>query len=369
MKGKWLTGIICVLLLVFGIAVAALVHERAKIPELVEQMGSDDFADAQDAVRELATIRRFAVGRLMLQLSQVLDPEDITQTDLRRRRAAMVLGDMHNERAIPVLEKALAAFESKDVRWNCIVALGKLGATEAIPDLVDMVRDTSADEIVRLTAIRTLGNLRATDAVGTLITQLQQRPDAQQVYAEREEEQSKARESKEKAEKRQEYEDAGLPVPEELLEEEEEEEEEEEITDADWPQLRVACCAALGAIGSKEAVEALREAADKDHESEYAVRTAASVALADLAAAGDSAVVDVLLQNLKDETWDLDANGEDDDDDGDLRIAAAYALGKLGDKSDQVPNTLEYSLQDKQYWVREAAANSIRQLGGRVESD
>jgi HEAT repeat protein len=368
MKGKWLTVIVCILLLIFGIAAAALVHERAKIPELVEQMGSEDFPDAEDAMRELATIRAFARSRLMETLSAVLDPEDRTQTDLRRRRGAMVLGEIGNRSAIPVLETALGAFKSKHVRWNCIVALGKLRATETVPALMEIVRDTSADEIVRATAIRTLGSLEAADAVGTFITQLQQRPDVQQVYAERKEEERKAKESAEKAEKRKEYEDAGLPVPEELLEEEEAEEE-KEITDADRPQLRIACCEALAAIGSKEAVDALHEAADKDYESEYAVRAAASIALADLAEPDDADTVAVLLQNLEDEKWDLDANDEDDDDDGDLRIAAAYALGRLGNRSDEVRNALKYSLQDKEYWVREAAANSIKQLGGRVESE
>ena len=53
MKGKWLTAIVCVLILIFGIAAAALMQKRAKIPELIIQMSSADWGDADDAMDEL----------------------------------------------------------------------------------------------------------------------------------------------------------------------------------------------------------------------------------------------------------------------------------------------------------------------------
>jgi len=367
MKGKWLTALICILLLIFGIVVGALVQKRAKIPALIDQLGTEDYGDAQDAMRELVTMRELVVQ----PVCAVLNPDDRLQTDARRWRAAMVLGEIGGKNAVEVLLTALRTFEAKDVRWNCMVALGKLRAAEAVPDLIAAFPDDEFDTVVRLTAIRTLGILGAKEAVEPLTSQLERRPDAQQVTAERRQEEREAREAKERAEKRTEYEDAGRPVPEELLEDEEEEEEAAEITDADRPELRIACCDALAMIGNRSdaVLAALRQAADRGSESEYAVRAAATIALADLADPGDAAVVDVLVQNLEDEQWDMNANDEDDDADGDLRVAAAYALGRLGNGEQRVMDELRKAADDKHYWVREAAAEAIKQLGGRVESE
>ena len=58
-----------------------------------------------------------------------------------------------------------------------------------------------------------------------------------------------------------------------------------------------------------------------------------------------------------------------DDDDGDLRVAAAYALGRLSSEDDAVLASLQRAARDKQYWVRLTAAESLKKLGGEVESD
>jgi HEAT repeat protein len=367
MKGKWLTVIICALLLVFGIAAAALMQKRAKIPELIDQMGSADWGDAEDAMRELTSMRSLVLDAVTGVL------EEPQRTDAGRWRAAAVLGDIGGKDAIPVLAKALHEFDSKDVQWNCIVALGKLGATEAVTDLRAIFTNTEKDNTVRMTAIRTLGILQADDAVGELITQLEKRPDAKQVEAELREEEREARAAADRAAKRAEYEEAGLPVPDDLLEPVVVEEEEvvEEETDADRPQLRIACCEALALIGdgSETVLDALSQAADNDYEPEYAVRAAATLALADLAEPGNDGVLDVLVRNLRDEQWDINADDEDDDNDGDLRIAAAYAIGKLGSRNEKALTELGAVASDKHYWVQKAAAESIKRLGGRVESD
>ncbi|MFQ5808994.1 MAG: HEAT repeat domain-containing protein, partial [Armatimonadota bacterium] len=314
---------------------------------------------AQDAMRELTTMRALVVGDVCDVLAE---PNSLAYTDAQRWRAAIVLGAIGGRDALEVLLGALRESESKDVQWNCIVALGKLGATEAAEDLIRILQDEKAAEIVRLTAIRTLGLLQAQDAVGPLIGQLEKRPDAQQVIAERRQEEREAKEAKERADKRKEYEDAGLEVPADLLEEEEEEEEEapKELTDADRPQLRIACCEALAMIGDKEALPALCSAADGSHEPEYSVRAAATLALGDLADASDAEAVKVLVRNLAGERWDMDADGENDDLDGDLRVAAAHALGRLGSTDDLAVTALQRAADDKHYWVRFAAAESMK---------
>ncbi|MGD8237118.1 MAG: HEAT repeat domain-containing protein [Armatimonadota bacterium] len=358
MKGKWLTAVVCLLLLIFGIAVAALMQKRAKIPELVMQLGAADYGDAQDAMRELTTMRALVIEDVCDVLA---NPTSAGYTDPQRWRAALVLGDIGGERAVEVLLRALKESESKDVQWNCIVALGKLGATEAAEELIRILQDDDMAEVVRLTAIRTLGLLDAQDAVGPLIGQLEKRPDAQQVIAERRAEEREAKEAQERADERKKYEDADLPVPAHLLEQEvaEEEEEAAEITDADRPQLRIASCEALAMLGDKEAVPPLCEAADSSYEPEYSVRIAAIVALGDLADASDEQVIDVLVRNLKDVTWDMNADGEDDDPDGDVRVAAAHVLRRLGGKNDTAVAALQRAADDKHYWVRFAATESI----------
>ncbi len=366
MKGKWLTVIICALVLIFGIAAAALMQKRAKIPELIDQMSSADWGDAEDAMGELMSMRGLVVDAVTEVLAGPQLPDDRGP-----RRAAAVLGEIGGKDSIPVLTKALQQSPSKDVQRNCIVALGKLGATEAITDLRGIFTDTDRAKVVRMRAIRTLGALQADDAVGELITQLGKRPDAKQAEAERREEEREARAAKERAAERAELEAAGKEIPARLIEPEPEEEVPEEPTEADLLQLRIACCEALALIGdgSGTVLDALSQAADRDYEPEYAVRAAATLALADLAEPGNDSVLDVLVGNLRDEQWDINADDEDDDSDGDLRIAAAYAIGKLGSKNEKALTALKAAASDKHYWVQKAAVESIKRLGGRVESD
>ena len=84
-----------------------------------------------------------------------------------RYYAVHLLGELRDARAIPVLAGLL---DDKRVNYKVAWALGEIGGSAAIRLLLQMVRDNNPD--VRVTAINALGKLGATEALPILKTLL-----------------------------------------------------------------------------------------------------------------------------------------------------------------------------------------------------
>lgn len=161
-------------------------------------------------------------------------------------------------------------------------------------------------------------------------------------------------------------EDAG---EQQATEEQEETAEEPEEAEVEGPtdttlRLRVACVNALAAIGSLEATEYLKTATDQTKEPVSDVRTAAAYAHADIGSNGwREQATEGIVGALIDAT---------EDDVGDVRTAAIHALGSVAvtkELKQRVKPVLERAVEDKFYWVREAARDTAERLELALPSD
>ena len=85
---------------------------------------------------------------------------------LVRVNAAIELGKLKAREAIPALLEALKD-PNMALRNNAAFALGEIGAGEAVPHLIDLLHDP--EERVRKSAVKALGMICAREAVAPLI--------------------------------------------------------------------------------------------------------------------------------------------------------------------------------------------------------
>lgn len=91
--------------------------------------------------------------------------------------AAMALGELGDERAVGTLMNELKNNEKDYIRSSSAVALGKLEAEEAVPYLIERLRDTKAS--VRSNAALVLGKMGDKSAVKSLINILESGKEAE----------------------------------------------------------------------------------------------------------------------------------------------------------------------------------------------
>ncbi len=225
-------------------------------------------------------------------------------------RAAELLGELGKPQDADILVRLLKA-EDPDSRAAAALALGKLGATEAIQPLQALVTNRKEALAVRCAACRALALLKATESTKALMGLLKEYGTA----------------------------------------------EDEASPDDKW-ELRAAAATALGSIGATDALKALGEAVNADKEPVVDVRTAAAYALGDLGTqtydeSNLQPVIDALVKAAKDEC-------------ADVRAAAVYSLGRLevpaGDTA-RVKEVLAAASSDAGYWVREAAQFAQKSVG------
>lgn len=355
MQRKTLFIIVIIIIVAFGIWLITYVQRMAKIPILIADMGDRDFEIAGDAMDDLVKYG----PRVVPALSEVVRGR--AEDPVSRARAAQLMGMIGSDRAVDTLlavfdepsampgERDLEQWQQQDeLRWNAAIALGRIGSTKAISPLEDHMTNPDESLIVRISCVRALALLGSAGSVNKMIPILNDRPPFPEPEEEKEaEEEASAAEEGAEAEAEEEEEPQGEPTP-----------------------LRVAVCQALSFLGRKGGPEvaALIAAATREDipvapavEPDLAVVQWACYALGDI---GDPAAKDILVANLTDAWVDENEDDIDDDTDADVRIAAAYALGRLGLK--EVIPDLQRCLKDKSYWVRAAAFKSLKQLGGKV---
>lgn len=96
---------------------------------------------------------------------------------LAKHSAAMALGELGDERAAGTLMNELKNNEKDYIRSSSAVALGKLEAEEAVPYLIERLRDTKAS--VRSNAALILGKMGDKSAVESLINVLESGKEAE----------------------------------------------------------------------------------------------------------------------------------------------------------------------------------------------
>lgn len=387
MQRRTLFIIVIIIIVAFGVWFITYVERMQKIPVLLGEMGDADFDVAGDAMDSLIKYG----PKVVPALAEVVRAP--AEDAVKRARAAQVLGLIGSRRAAKPLmdameerppatdEKAFEKWTEQDeLRYNAAVALGKIDAREAIPVLERHMMDADETLIVRISCVRGLALMGSTGSVTQMTAILDDRPpfpeetaketaaavkEAAQVTsaekaAKKEGEAKKAAAVEKKAEATAATETKGVEA----------EAVEEEKPKGAPANLRIAVCQALSLLGTRGGpeVQSLIAAATREGlpvkpaiEPDLGVAQWACYALGDI---GDPAAEPILVANLTDVFVDVNEDEIDDDTDGDVRMAAAYALGRIGSK-EAIP-ALETSLQDKSYWVRDAADKSLRQLGQRV---
>jgi HEAT repeat protein len=233
---------------------------------------------------------------------------------------AMCGGPEHGQLLTPLLQNDKDEYVRKDVT----LALGRLGAKQAIPTLITVLSDEQEDLLVREGAATTLGTFEAAEATIPLLAVLAARP----------------------------------PVPAPAISDEEADEAPAEVEDT-TQTLRLAAAVALGYLQSSEAVEGLAQAVDEAVEIAPSVRVAAVYALGDLAARNEKESEQLTaLEGM------LLACG---DSVGDVRIAAMQSLGKVSIVPEAIQSRVAQALasaeEDTHFWVREAAKEARSNLG------
>ena len=81
--------------------------------------------------------------------------------------AAIALGEIGDEGALPILLKQIKDSDNEQIRSNCAIALGKIGVRESVPYLIDRLRDNKAG--VRSNAALALGRMKETTAIPPML--------------------------------------------------------------------------------------------------------------------------------------------------------------------------------------------------------
>ena len=312
-----------------------------------------------DAIKEIG-------GLAVLALLQWLEDKN------ERGWAVEALGKIGDPQAIPALLQALKD-EHMNARWKVAKALGEIGDPQAVPALLLTLKDK--DQGVRQSATGALGKIGDPQAVPALLQTLK-------------DEDEDVRDATALA-----LGDIGAPATPVLL---------RALKDKDQG-VRQSATGALGKIGDPQAVPALLQTLKDEDED---VRDATALALGDIGAPatpvllralkdkdqgvrrwavaalgkiGDPQVVPALLQALKDKDqgvrrWAVAALGKisdpqvvpallqalKDEDQG-VRQSAVAALGKISDP--QVVPALLQALKDEDQGVRQSATGALGEIG------
>jgi hypothetical protein len=324
MKVRTLTIIILVILGAAALAWYIHLQRLIKLVAMSDQLASEKFDDAQEAMDWLAHYGRGAVPAL----NGLLQKRALKEYWPQQWRAAQVLAQIGDESSIQPLIDALGPDHATPVRAAAAKALGRLRAIEAKATLTDILDDKKSDLDLRCAAALALGRLGDKDAVGSLLAALAQRPPVP----------PKAKEGEAGAQEPP----PPPPPPDETI------------------PLRVAACQALGQIREPTSVNDLSAAADPDVEPSLLVQREAVAALGEI---GSQDAIPTLLKRLQDVREKPGADKIVPDTDGDIRVAAAHALGQVGAGTPEVIAALQASATaDRHYWVRLAAQESLERL-------
>jgi HEAT repeat protein len=222
---------------------------------------------------------------------------------------------------------ALAFYRPKDLSWvarsdretlrvSCAMALGDLGATEAVETLIDCLRDKS--KFLRIESAEALGKIGDRSAVKALKKMAELDQGIPHIYA---------AEALYRLGERD-----GLDI---LL---------ADLQNAQT-RIKVQAALALGRLASQEALGLLREAAQKEQLRQYAMMALSQIA--------DISSKDLFIEGLSDE-------------DRFVRAYSASGLGGLGDKS-AIPQLVQ-RLEDEDPLVFFNAAMSLKELEYEIPS-
>ena len=316
MNTRSITAIAVLIIVLGGVYAVTTYQGAAKIREHVQALDGDDTAAATRAIEALS-----GQGERVVSMVETL----LTNANpLVRSNAVMLIamcgGPEHGQLLTPLLQNDKDEYVRKDVT----LALGRLGAKQAIPTLITVLSDEQEDLLVREGAATTLGTFEAAEATIPLLAVLAARP----------------------------------PVPAPAISDEEADEAPAEVEDT-TQTLRLAAAVALGYLQSSEAVEGLAKAVDEAVEIAPSVRVAAVYALGDLAARNEKESEQLTaLEGM------LLACG---DSVGDVRIAAMQSLGKVSIVPEAIQSRVAQALasaeEDTHFWVREAAKEARSNLG------
>lgn len=165
--GVVLIGVVVFLL--FG----KLASEEHSVPDYVQQISSGSRTERKQAAFELAkALKRGEASRYPNLERQVLDLYARSKSDdpMVRRYLTVVLGDLRNRKATPLLVEALSDPDSQ-TRIYALWALGELRDPAALPAVEKAAADD--DSGLRKMAVYALGELGSADAVPALAARLE----------------------------------------------------------------------------------------------------------------------------------------------------------------------------------------------------
>src|SRR5688572_1236514 len=279
----------------------------AQADAILQRAQKEDFASMDRLLFQLGELRDHRAVEAALE--KLLDHED---EKLRAPRAQLF-------RSLGLIDRYTAEVRGSG-KWAdrsaAARALGKLGVVEAIPLLVEAMRDPQEDaRSVKQAAARALGELRAPEAIPLLMKELEKRDE----WA-----------SPRLADVLVSFGEEAIPR---LL---------EALADESHPNARAWAAQVLGKIQSARAVSPLLL---RLHDRSDQVRMAVAEALGSLA--DKRAINDLVQVALRDPV-------------GNVRAEAARALGRLSDAS--VIDSLVVLLGDPDYWTRLRTIEAIELL-------
>ena len=156
MNTRSITAIAVLIVVLGGVYAVTTYQGAAKIREHVQALDGDDTAAATRAIEALS-----GQGERVVPMVEAL----LTNADpLVRSNAVMLIamcgGPEHGQLLTPLLQNDKDEYVRKDVT----LALGRLGAKQAVPTLITVLSDEQEAPIVREGAATALGTLEATEA-------------------------------------------------------------------------------------------------------------------------------------------------------------------------------------------------------------
>lgn len=149
-----------------------LASEEHSVPDYVQQISSGSRTERKQAAFELAkALKRGEAKRYPNLQQQVLELYARSKNDdpMVRRYLTVVLGDLHDRKATPLLLDALHD-QDAETRIYALWALGELHDPAALPALEQAAADD--DSGIRKMAVYALGELHSAEAVPLLVKTL-----------------------------------------------------------------------------------------------------------------------------------------------------------------------------------------------------
>jgi HEAT repeat protein len=164
-------GVVLVGVLVFYLF-GKLASEEHSVPDYVQQISSGSRTERKQAAFELAkALKRGEARRYPNLEQQVSDLYARSKSDdpMVRRYLTVVLGDLHDRKATPLLIDALGD-RDPETRIYALWALGEVRDPASLPALAKAATDDDAG--IRKMALYVLGELGTAEAVPTLVAAL-----------------------------------------------------------------------------------------------------------------------------------------------------------------------------------------------------